>query len=238
MQQHAIRPSFRHGYSSNSIYLLSSTRGDSRIARGIFAVTVRVIVATSNIGKLLEFRQALEPLGWELLGVAPFGVTMPMEDGMTYEENSLIKAAGICHATRTPAIADDSGLEVEALNGAPGVYSARFGSLHSDLERNLYLLDLLRDAPLPRKAKFVSVVTLALPNGHVESYRGEVEGELLEGPRGLGGFGYDPLFYVPALGKTFAELGIEEKRGISHRGRALEKLLHAHSSEVSNTSAS
>ena len=210
---------------------------DSRTARGILAVTVRVIVATSNTGKLLEFRQALEPLGWELLGVAPFGVTMPLEDGMTYEENSLIKAAGICHATRTPAIADDSGLEVEALNGAPGVYSARFGSLHSDLERNLYLLDLLRDAPLPRKAKFVSVVTLALPDGHVESYRGEVEGELLEGPRGLGGFGYDPLFYLPSLGKTFAELSLEEKRSISHRGRALEKLLRAHSSEVSSARA-
>lgn len=200
------------------------------------AVTVRVIVATSNTGKLLEFRQALEPLGWELLGVAPFGVTMPLEDGMTYEENSLIKAAGICHATRTPAIADDSGLEVEALNGAPGVYSARFGSLHSDLERNLYLLDLLRDAPLPRKAKFVSVVTLALPDGHVESYRGEVEGELLEGPRGLSGFGYDPLFYLPSLGKTFAELSLEEKRSISHRGRALEQLLYAHSSESLNVS--
>lgn len=197
---------------------------------------MRVIVATSNTGKLLEFRQALEPLGWELLGVAPFGVTMPLEDGMTYEENSLIKAAGICHATRTPAIADDSGLEVEALNGAPGVYSARFGSLHSDLERNLYLLDLLRDAPLPRKAKFVSVVTLALPDGHVESYRGEVEGELLEGPRGLSGFGYDPLFYLPSLGKTFAELSLEEKRSISHRGRALEQLLYAHSSESLNVS--
>lgn len=199
---------------------------------------MRVIVATSNTGKLLEFRQALEPLGWELLGVAPFGVTMPLEDGMTYEENSLIKAAGICHSTRTPAIADDSGLEVEALNGAPGVYSARFGSLHSDLERNLYLLDLLRDAPLPRKAKFVSVVTLALPDGHVESYRGEVEGVLLEGPRGMGGFGYDPLFYLPDLGKTFAELSIEEKRGISHRGQALAKLLDAHSSEVLNARAS
>ena len=211
--------------------------GDSRTARGIFSATVRVIVATSNTGKLLEFRQALEPLGWELLGVAPFGVTMPLEDGMTYEENSLIKAAGICHATRTPAIADDSGLEVDALNGAPGVYSARFGALDSDLERNLYLLNLLRDAPWPRKAKFVSVVTLAFPDGHVESYRGEVEGELLEGPRGLGGFGYDPLFLIPSLDKTFGELSVEEKRGISHRGRALEQLLHAHMSGALNASA-
>jgi XTP/dITP diphosphohydrolase len=189
---------------------------------------VKVIVATGNQGKLLEFREALEPLGWELLGVAPFGVTMPLEDGTTYEENSLIKAASICHATRLPALADDSGLEVEALNGAPGVYSARFGSLGSDLERNIYLLELLRDVPEPRRARFVSVVTLAYPDGQVESYRGEVEGELLEGPRGEQGFGYDPLFYIPALGKTFAELDTAQKRPISHRGRALQALLDAH----------
>jgi XTP/dITP diphosphohydrolase len=189
---------------------------------------VRVIVATSNQGKLLEFREVLEPLGWELLGVAPFGVTMPLEDGMTYEENSLIKAAAVCHATRLPALADDSGLEVEALNGAPGIYSARFGLRDSDLERNVYLLELLRDVPMPRAARFVSVVTLAFPDGHVESYRGEVEGEILEGPRGSGGFGYDPLFYIPALGKTFAELSLSEKRALSHRGRALEAMLAAH----------
>ena len=188
---------------------------------------MRVIVATGNKGKLLEFREALEPLGWEL-DVAPRGIPMPMEDGTTYEENSLIKAAGICHATRTAALADDSGLEVAALNGAPGVYSARFGMVHTDLERNLYLLDLLRDTPGPRRARFVSVITLAFPNGHVEAYRGEVEGELLEGPRGSSGFGYDPLFYYPELGKTFAELSTAEKRHVSHRGRALDKLLAAH----------
>jgi XTP/dITP diphosphohydrolase len=189
---------------------------------------MRVIVATHNNGKLHEFREALEPLGWELLGVGAFNLPMPSEDGTTYEENSLIKAAGICHATRTPALADDSGLEVEALNGAPGVYSARFGMAHDDVSRNVYLLDLLRDVPQPRKAKFVSVLTLAYPDGHVESYRGEVEGEILEGPRGSQGFGYDPLFFYPELGKTFAELTTAEKRHVSHRGRALDKLLEAY----------
>ncbi len=189
---------------------------------------MRVIVATGNQGKLKEFRAALEPLGWDLIGMGQFASAMPAEDGTTYEENSLIKAAGICHAARTPALADDSGLEVAALNGAPGVYSARFGMVHSDLERNVYLLDLLRHTPSPRWAKFVSVITVAYPDGHVESYRGEVAGQILEGPRGAGGFGYDPLFYYPELDKTFAELTTEEKRHVSHRGRALNKLLEAY----------
>ena len=198
---------------------------------------MRVILATSSAGKLLEFKEGLSPLAWELLGLDQFNVVMPPEDGATYEENAMIKAASISLATKTVALADDSGLEVEALNGAPGVYSARFGNKKTDLERNLHLLEHIRNVPQPRKAKFVSVVTLALPDGHVESYRGEVEGELLEGPRGLGGFGYDPLFYLPSLDKTFAELSTEEKRGISHRGRALEQLLHAHSSELLNAHA-
>jgi XTP/dITP diphosphohydrolase len=194
----------------------------------LFSYQMRVIVATHNPGKLHEFREALEPLGWDLLGVSGYGIPMPLEDGTTYEENSLIKAAGICHATRTPALADDSGLEVEALNGAPGVYSARFGMANTDVERNTYLLDLLRDVSVPRRARFVSVLTVAYPDGHVESYRGEVEGEILEGPRGNSGFGYDPLFYYPELGKTFAELTTAEKRHVSHRGRALDKLLEAY----------
>lgn len=188
---------------------------------------MRVVLATSNHGKLLEFRDALLPLGWQLLSM-PLGLTMPLEDGSTYEENALIKAAGICHALKTPTLADDSGLEVAALEGAPGVYSARFGGLFSDLDRNLFLLESIKNVPTPRLAKFVCVLTLAYPDGHVESYRGESHGEILEGPRGAGGHGYDPLFFVPNVGKTYAELSILEKRQISHRGLALNKMLLAH----------
>jgi XTP/dITP diphosphohydrolase len=188
---------------------------------------MRVVLATSNQGKMREFHQALLPLGWQLMQMPP-GLTMPMEDGSTYEENALIKAAGICHALKTPTLADDSGLEVEALEGAPGVYSARFGGLLTDIDRNLHLLEAIKHVPTPRKAKFVAVLTLAFPDGYVESYRGEANGEILEGPRGNGGHGYDPLFYVPSLGKTYAELSIEEKRQISHRGLALNKMLEAY----------
>jgi XTP/dITP diphosphohydrolase len=190
--------------------------------------SMRVILATSSAGKLLEFEEGLAPLGWELLGLSQFNVPMPPEDGATYEENAMIKAATIALATKTVALADDSGLEVEALRGAPGVYSARFGNKKTDLERNLYLLENIKNVPQPRKAKFVSVIALAHPDGFVESYRGEIEGVILEGPRGEAGFGYDPLFLVPDLDKTFAELTVQEKREISHRGRALEALLKAY----------
>jgi XTP/dITP diphosphohydrolase len=192
--------------------------------------SMRVILATSSAGKLLEFQEGLAPLGWELLGLDQFNVTMPPEDGATYEENAMIKAASISLVTKMVALADDSGLEVEALNGSPGVYSARFGNQKTDLERNLYLLENIKNVSPPRKAKFVSVIALAHPDGFVESYRGEIEGLILEGPRGEAGFGYDPLFLVPELGKTFAELSVEEKRKISHRGRALEALFLAYQS--------
>ncbi len=200
--------------------------------RKVALIRMQLIVATGNKGKLREFEERLEPLGWTLLPM-PTGLPMPPETGSTYEENALIKAATICHATRMPVLADDSGLEVEALDGAPGVYSARFGGFDTDLERHLHLLEALRQVPEPRAAKFVSVVTLAFPDGYVESYRGESAGVILEGPRGAGGFGYDPLFFVPELGKTFAELTLEQKRRVSHRGRALEKMLEAHKNGAS-----
>jgi XTP/dITP diphosphohydrolase len=191
---------------------------------------MRVILATSSQGKLLEFREGLAPLGWELLDLSQFNLPMPPEDGATYEENAMIKAASISLATKTVALADDSGLEVEALNGAPGVYSARFGNYKTDLERNLFLLENIKNVPQPRKAKFVCVIALAHPDGFVETYRGEVEGVILEGPRGEAGFGYDPLFLVTELDKTFSELSVKEKRKISHRGRALEALFRAYQS--------
>lgn len=186
-----------------------------------------VIVATSNAGKIREIEEALGGLNWQLDGLG--GLTLPEETGATYEENAALKACSVALATGRPALADDSGLEVAALNGEPGVYSARFGNRSSDLERNLYLLERMRNQP-DRRAKFVSVVVLAYPDGVVEEYRGEVAGVLLEGPRGESGFGYDPLFLPDGHERTFAEMTTEEKRALSHRGRALEALRLAHQS--------
>ncbi|WP_034386040.1 RdgB/HAM1 family non-canonical purine NTP pyrophosphatase [Deinococcus sp. YIM 77859] len=188
---------------------------------------MRVVVATGNPGKVREIAEALEGLGWQLEGLN--GVPLPEETGTTYEENAALKACAAAVATGLPALADDSGLEVSALGGQPGVYSARFGHRSSDLERNLYLLERLRGVQ-DRRAKFVSVVILAYPDGHLETYRGEVLGTLLEGPRGENGFGYDPLFVPDGDTRTFAEMSLAEKRVISHRGRALAALLQAHRS--------
>lgn len=187
----------------------------------------RVVLATSNQGKIRELTEALAPLGWELVPMQD--VSLPPEDAATYEENAALKACTVSLVTGLPAIADDSGLEVGALNGEPGIYSARFGERRNDTDRNLYLLERLRDArATDRSAKFVSAVVLAYPDGHLETYRGEVTGRILEGPRGDGGFGYDPLFEVDGLGRTMAELDVPTKRAVSHRGRALDALRDAH----------
>lgn len=185
----------------------------------------RVVVATGNTGKVREIEEALSDLGWEL---RPLGdLTLPEETGASYEENAALKACSVALETGIPALADDSGLEVDALNGEPGIYSARFGNRPSDLERNLYLLERMRNKA-SRRAKFVSVVVLAYPDGVVEEYRGELAGTLLEGPRGDGGFGYDPLFIPDGDTRTLAEMTVAEKRAISHRGRALAALQAAH----------
>ena len=186
----------------------------------------RVIVATGNAGKITEMAEALAGLGWDLEPV-PAGVPMPEDTGTTYEENAALKACTIATLLGVPALADDSGLEVEALGGQPGVYSARYGNCKDDTERNAYLLDKLRTHS-NRRAKFRSVVILAYPDGDMESYEGEVTGTLLEGPRGSQGFGYDLLFVPDGETRTFGERTTEEKRPLSHRGEALKKLLAAH----------
>ncbi len=182
------------------------------------------MIATSNPGKVNEFREALADLGWQLEGLGDFA--LPEETGSTYAENAMIKAAAAAMHTGLPALADDSGLEVAALGGEPGIYSARFGGRKDDHERNLYLLERTRNLT-DRRAKFVSVVVLAYPDGHLEEYRGEVAGRLLEGPRGVGGFGYDSLFEVPD-GRSLAQLSLSEKRAVSHRGQAFAALKAAH----------
>jgi XTP/dITP diphosphohydrolase len=185
----------------------------------------RVVVATGNAGKVREIEEALGGLNWQMDGMGAF--PMPEETGVTYEENAAMKACAAAITMNRTALADDSGLEVEALGGEPGVYSARYGNRTSDLDRNMYLLERLR-GKTNRRAKFVSVVILAYPDGHLESYRGEVPGVILEGPRGEGGFGYDPLFVPDGETRTLAEMSLAEKRAISHRGRALAALMEAH----------
>lgn len=190
---------------------------------------MRLVLATSNPGKVRELTLGLAPLGWTLLSLADFPLRMPKETGATFLENALLKAAFVAKATGLPALADDSGLVVPALGGEPGVYSARYGGRETNRERNVYLLERMRHLKgEERKARFVAVLVLAYPDGHAEAYEGSVEGAILEAPRGEEGFGYDPLFFVPEAGKTFAEMTPEEKARHSHRGRALKALLEAY----------
>lgn len=185
---------------------------------------VRLALASANPGKLAEFREALDGLPFALAAATELGVTtFPEETGASYEENALIKAAHVSLATGLVALADDSGLEVEALDGQPGVHTARYGGEGlTDGERMAHLLQQVRKVEgEERRAAFVSVIVVATPGGAVHTFRGESRGLLLHGPRGVGGFGYDPIFYSPELGKSFAEAGLEEKRSVSHRGRAL-----------------
>ena len=185
------------------------------------------LLASGNAGKAREFEAALRGHGVSLRLARDAGVpSFPPEDGSTYEENALIKAAHAAHHGGAVALADDSGLEVDALDGAPGVHSARFGGRIGDGERIAHLLQHLRSVPdAERGARFVAVLVLASPDGDVHSVRGECRGRILQGPRGDGGHGYDPVFLSDDLGVTFAEADLETKQGVSHRGRALAALL-------------
>lgn len=182
------------------------------------------IAATNNPGKMAEMRRILERMGHTVRSQREAGVTLePEENGTTFAENARIKARAICEAAGTATIADDSGLCVDALDGAPGVYSARYGHKSSDAERIAYLLENLKDVPAEKRtAKFVCVITCLWPDGRRIVARGECPGQILFAPKGTGGFGYDPVFYLPELEKTYAELAPEEKNAISHRARALQ----------------
>lgn len=188
---------------------------------------VKLVIASGNEGKVAEFRGALSTLNVEVLSAGELGVTtFPPETGSSYEENALLKAGYASLQTKLPALGDDSGLEVEALRGAPGLYSARFGGDLSPGERTAHLLEKLRRVPQgERGARFVCSLVLATPRGGLHTFEGRCEGEILQGPRGTAGFGYDPVFYSHDLQKSFAEATPEEKRRVSHRGRAVQKLL-------------
>ncbi|MYL23673.1 RdgB/HAM1 family non-canonical purine NTP pyrophosphatase [Halomonas alkaliantarctica] len=190
-----------------------------------------LVLASGNAGKLREFNQLLAPLGMDVRPQADFGVHDVAETGLTFVENALIKARAASQASGLPALADDSGLEVDALNGAPGIYSARFaGEPKSDARNNAKLIEALNDcAEGQRGGRYWCVlVYLRHPEDPVPIIvQRSWEGEILAHPRGEGGFGYDPLFWLPDLGMSAAELPADSKNRVSHRGRALQALLES-----------
>jgi XTP/dITP diphosphohydrolase len=184
-----------------------------------------LVLATRNPGKTQEIRDLLTGFPLEIKNLDDFGPIPPVEeDGKTFDENAFKKASFTAKVLGFPALADDSGLEVEALNGAPGVFSARYGGPDAtDEKNNMKLLEAMKGKE-DRAAAFSCVMSIAVPCGVALTYEGRCEGLITEKPEGKGGFGYDPVFYYPPLGKTFAQLSMEEKNKISHRGKALREL--------------
>ncbi len=184
---------------------------------------MKLILASGNRGKLREFREILELLGIEIISQREAGFHQDVEEtGETFEANARIKAAAVLKATGLPALADDSGLCVDALGGAPGVRSARFGGGKSwtDEQKYMYLLEKLA-GERDRRAKFVCCISCLFPDGTAITARGECHGRILDGPEGTGGFGYDPVFCPEGYDSSFASLGEDVKNSISHRARAL-----------------
>ena len=189
---------------------------------------MKVFLATKNKGKIKDFEKLTEGMNLEVVTILD-GLDIPdvVEDGETFEENSQKKAKEIADYTNIVTVSDDSGLCVDALDGGPGVYSARFGGENtSDSEKNQKMLEILKDVKKEdRKAHFVSVVSIAFPNGKIHSFRGEIEGEILFEAQGNNGFGYNPIFYSYELGKSFGQASDEERKSVSHRARAFRKLI-------------
>lgn len=184
----------------------------------------KLIFATGNEGKMREIRMIMGEIGLEILNMKEAGILItPEENGATFEENARIKARAVAVYTKELVLADDSGLEVDYLNGEPGIYSARYlGENVSYEEKNKDILRRMEGVPEEKRtARFVCAIAAVLPNGDVLTVREVVEGRIAYEIKGRRGFGYDPIFYVPELGKTTAELSDEEKNRISHRGKAL-----------------
>jgi XTP/dITP diphosphohydrolase len=189
-------------------------------------VFLKILIATGNKGKIRELSSMLKGMSYEIVGLQEFpDPPSVIEDGVTYEENALKKARTMFKFSGLLTIADDSGLEVDALNNAPGVYSARFASLRaSDEENNMKLLSLVKDVPdKNRGARFIAVVA-CVGQGIEKVFRGEIQGRIVHESAGTHGFGYDPLFIPEGFDRTFAQLGDSVKNKISHRARALRKL--------------
>ena len=186
---------------------------------------MKVVLASKNKHKLVEISKITEKFGFELVLQSDLGVDIDVEEnGSTFEENSYIKAEAVMRATGLPALADDSGIAVDALGGEPGIYSARYGFDESldDWGRLQLLLKNTEHVPDgQRQAQFVCVITMVTPDGNVIQARGEIHGELLREAKGENGFGYDPIFYYPPMGMSTAEMPAEEKNKVSHRANAL-----------------
>ena len=185
---------------------------------------MQFIIATGNAHKLLELERTLAPLGIDAVSTKAKGISLDdvEETGTTFEENAYLKAKAACDKTGLPAVADDSGLCVEVLSGAPGIYSARWAGEGATQDELIAKLHSELSGKENKKAKFVSVIALAFSEDDIVIAEGECQGEIIDDKRGAGGFGYDPVFYVPSLGKTFSELSVEDKNKISHRANALK----------------
>lgn len=186
-----------------------------------------LIIATKNVGKVKEFAEIFEPLGFKVKTLLDFPNAPEIEEtGVTFEENALLKAKGIANLLHKMVLADDSGLVIDALDGRPGVYSARYAGVDKNDEANIKkVLDEMKGVPTEKRtALFHCTLALVIPNKKSVIINGKCEGMILTEKRGDKGFGYDPIFYVPSLGKTMAEMTPEEKNQISHRGDAIRKL--------------
>lgn len=184
----------------------------------------KLLIATNNQGKVRELQELLTGSGIEFVTPAQIDLQIDVEeDGSTYQENASKKAIAFAKASGLISLADDSGLEVEALGGAPGLYSARYSPKPgaNDKDRRDFLLSNLQDKPRPWKAHFHATIAVANPTGEVEFTDGNCHGEIISEERGSGGFGYDPIFFMPELGKTMSELDMSEKNRLSHRARAV-----------------
>jgi XTP/dITP diphosphohydrolase len=202
-------------------------------------ITGRLVIATHNPGKLAEMRELLAPYGIDAISAGELDLPEPDEDGMSFRDNARIKAETAAQATGLPAFADDSGLVVDALDGAPGIHSARWAGPEKNFRRAMETIEVKlyergATAPEKRKAHFISALCVAWPDGHVEDFEAKVDGTLVWPPRGTEGFGYDPMFLPDGHTRTFGEMSSDEKhglpprgQGLSHRARAFMKLAEA-----------
>jgi XTP/dITP diphosphohydrolase len=191
-----------------------------------------LVFATHNPAKLREIGEMVSPFGLKVVSAGALALPEPEETGLTFEENAILKAAAAATASGHPALADDSGLVVDALGGDPGIYSARLAGPNKDFGHAMQMIeDQLQKAgatePAQRCARFVAVLALAFPDGRTETFRGEVEGHLVWPPRGPNGFGYDPMFVPEGRERTFGEMEGHEKAKLSHRARAFAAFAHA-----------
>lgn len=207
------------------------SRNDERERRMLFPPPDRrLVIATHNSGKLHEIHDILAPFQLDITSAGALGISEPEETGLTFEDNAALKARHSAEAAQRWALADDSGLEVDALDGAPGIYSARWGGEAKDfglaMQRVKQELEARGAEPQGAAARFVCVLALSSPEGEAQCFRGTIEGTLTFPPRGEKGFGYDPIFIAEGMTQTFAEMEPHDKHAISHRARAFARLVH------------